>query len=114
MAKDFDPNTTQLLKVASPPWAWVRKNFTLPSVLTIAGLLATGGGYIISLKTRVVVLEHEVVHITEIVPDSKVLVALKTRVDDHDRRLEDLEDVVNTAKRNSQEPIVPRRKGVRP
>lgn len=112
--KPFNPDTTQLLKVISPGWAWARKNFSLPSLLTIAGLIATGGGYIVSLKTRVVVLEHEVVHITEIVPDSKVLVELKTRVTDHDRRLEDLEDTVNTARQNSQLPIVPRRKGVRP
>ena len=105
MTEEFKPDLTQALKIGSPPLYWLRKNFSLASLLTIAGVLASAGGYIISLRTRVILLEHEVVTIREVVPDSKALAVLTQRVDEHDRRLAELEDNWNTAVQNSQKPI---------
>lgn len=82
---------TNTLRRLSPGWAWVRDNFSLPALLTIAGVLAGAGGYVISLKTRVVVLEHEVTQIVEITPSDTAVAALHQEVDDHEHRLERLE-----------------------
>jgi hypothetical protein len=69
----------------------VQRNFSLASVLTILGMCAAFGSYIASLKTRVVVLETEVVHITKIVPDSSMLGALRDKADEHEKRITRLE-----------------------
>jgi hypothetical protein len=90
-AVDESLTLTATLEQLSPFWAWVRANFSLPAVLTIAGVIASAGSYIISLKTRVVVLEHEVVHITRIVPDSAALAGLRQEVADHEERIGRLE-----------------------
>jgi hypothetical protein len=71
-----------------PIGAWLRRNFSLPAVLTIAGLLAAGGGYIINLKTRVIVLETKVVPVLTNTGNMNVL---QTRVDDHEQRITRLE-----------------------
>lgn len=44
----MDPSPTQTaLRRLSPGWAWVRENFKLPAVLSIAGVvLAAGVGYL--------------------------------------------------------------------
>ena len=53
-------------------------------MLTIVGIIFAGGAWVLSLKTRVVVLETEVVHITKIVPDTAALAQLKQQeADDH-------------------------------
>lgn len=81
----------QAFKRTKPAWYWVQRNFSLASVLTILGMCAAFGGYIVSLKTRVVVLETEVVHITKIVPDSGQLATLREKLDDHEKRITRLE-----------------------
>lgn len=37
---------TAVLKRAAPAWWWLRKNFTLPAVLTIAGILAASATWL--------------------------------------------------------------------
>jgi hypothetical protein len=81
----------QALKRTKPAWFWLQRNFSLASVLTIAGMCMAFGGYIVSLKTRVVVLEHEVVHITRIVPDSAMLGAVTEELKDHENRISRVE-----------------------
>lgn len=88
---DDEHVVTTTLERLSPGWAWVRANFSLASVLAIAGIVATAGGYVISLKTRVVVLEHEVTQIVEVTPNDAAVAALHQEVADHEQRLERLE-----------------------
>lgn len=101
--KGDDPTATALLKRTAPAWYWLRENFSLAAVLTIVGILGAAGGYIVTLRTRVVVLETEVIHITKIVPDSGVLATLKTKIDDHEERLSRLEDDWDYAGRKASE-----------
>jgi hypothetical protein len=85
-----DGSTTQLRRLA--PWAaWLRANFSLPSVLTIAGVIGSALLYIVNLRTRVVVLEHEVTHIVQVAPDEAILAAAKERLADHEQRIGRLE-----------------------
>jgi hypothetical protein len=42
-------------------WWWVRRQFTATSLTTIGAIVIGGGGWILTLKTRVVVLETQVV-----------------------------------------------------
>jgi hypothetical protein len=83
-------STIQLRRLA--PWAaWLKHNFSLPSVLTIAGVLGSALLYIVNLRTRVVVLEHEVTHIVQVAPDQVALAAAKERLADHEQRIGRLE-----------------------
>lgn len=91
MHRPADDSPTMVLKRAAPAWYWVRKNFSLASVLTILGILGTGGAYVISLKTRVVVIEREVRDIKEVVPASAAVATLAAQVEDHKGRIERLE-----------------------
>lgn len=113
MAEEADNTATAVLKRASPFWYWVRANFSLPALFTLLGVVGAAGSYIASLKTRVVVLEHEVVHITQIVPDSATIVALKTRVDDHEGRIKRIEDDWDYARTVPAPQLLQRRKGER-
>lgn len=89
---DPDPfSATEVLRRVSPAWYWVRQNFTLPAVLTIAGVMVSAAGYIISLRTRVIVLQTEVTHIVQVAPDRAALAAISQRVDDHEQRIARLE-----------------------
>lgn len=88
---DEDHRLTQVLQQLSPAWAWVRANFSAPAVLTLAGVIAAAGSYIVSLKTRVIVLETEVTHIVKVVPDETQVAILRARVDDHEQRITRLE-----------------------
>ena len=43
----MEENPTQNLRRLAPGWAWLRDNFSLPAVLSIAGIvLAAGVGYL--------------------------------------------------------------------
>lgn len=43
----MDENPTQNLRRLAPGWAWLRDNFSLPAVVSIAGIvLAAGVGYL--------------------------------------------------------------------
>lgn len=109
----FDADVTQILRRAAPGWAWARKNFSLPALLTMATMLAGFGGYLISLQTEVTALKQQVVIIREIAPDSKALAVLTQRVNDHDRRLADIEGTLTVAVENSQTPIAAQHRGKR-
>jgi flagellar motility protein MotE (MotC chaperone) len=42
-----DENATQTLRRIAPGWAWLRDNFSLPAVLSIAGIVLAGAvGYL--------------------------------------------------------------------
>lgn len=53
-------------------------------MLTIGGILVAGGGYVISLKTRVVVLETQVVPVLQ---GADRLIKLEAHDADHERRI---------------------------
>ncbi len=43
----MEENPTQTLRRLAPGWAWLRDNFKLPAVLSIAGVILVGGvGYL--------------------------------------------------------------------
>lgn len=110
---DAHQTLTAVLEQISPFWSWVRANFTMPAVLAIAGILISASSYIVSLKTRVVVLEHEVVHITKIVPDTTALAAMGQRVTDHEERITRLESDWDNAQQFAALPPRPRWRRVR-
>lgn len=105
---------TTTLKRLSPGWAWVRENFSLASVLAIAGVVIAAGSYIISLKTSVVLLQHEVIHITQIVPSAGMLAGLNQEVSDHEQRITRLENDWDTARQAASLPPTPSWRRVRP
>jgi hypothetical protein len=44
---DADPTATATFRRVAPGWAWLRDNFSLPAVLSIAGIvIAAGVGYL--------------------------------------------------------------------
>jgi len=96
-----DHTATITLRRVAPAWAWARKNFSLASVLTIAGIIATAGGYIISLRTRIVVVEHEVHDIKEVVPNAGSLARLEATVQSHESRITRLENDWDDAARTA-------------
>ncbi len=105
---------TVVLKRVWPFGAWLRANFTLPAIVTILTILGSAALYIISLRTRVTVLETEVTHIVTVAPSDTALAVLRQRVDDHDRRLGDIEGAWKQAATEAikkPEPPPPRRKG---
>lgn len=88
MSENGDTTATGVLKRTAPVWYWLREQFSLTSVLAIAGIVVTAGGIIINLNTRVVVLER----VIKVVPDSSQLVELRTKVEGHEERIHRLED----------------------
>lgn len=114
VADDELHRLTVVLGKLSPTWAWVRANFTLPSVLTILGILGGAAMYVINLRTRVTVLEETVTIVRQVAPDSTALAVLRQRVVDHDRRIETLEGAWTAAVKEAHTPLpqpAPRRKG---
>jgi hypothetical protein len=112
--EDDQHRLTIVLRKLSPTWAWVRANFTLPAVLTILGILGAAAAYIITLRTRVTVLETEVTHIVTIAPDQAKLAGLEQRVDDHEGRIKRMEGYFDRAQteldKAKPDPVPPRRK----
>jgi hypothetical protein len=102
---DEQHRLTVVLKKLSPGWAWLRANFTLPSVITIAGILGGAAMYIINLRTRVTVLEQTVTIVQKVAPDVTALAVLRQRVDDHDRRIETLEGAWTEAVKEAHTPL---------
>lgn len=77
-----DHATTDILKRTAPIWFWLRENFKPPALFAILAMLGGLGGWVINLKTRVVVLETKVIPYAE---DHGRMDALEQRV----QRLED-------------------------
>jgi hypothetical protein len=96
-------SVTSLLKRADPAWWWIRENFKLPSVLTIAGMLVSGGAWLWTQHSNVRDLEKRVVAIKDPTPRFDRLeartqaleldaAAAKQRAEDFSRRVADQED----------------------
>lgn len=107
MVDDEQHRLTVVLKNLSPGWAWLRANFTLPSVLTILGILGGAAMYVINLRTRVTVLEETVTIVQKVAPESTALAVLQQRVVDHDRRLGQLESAWTHAATEATKPDLP-------
>lgn len=101
--RTFDDTATTILKRTAPAWYWARKNFSLASVLTIAGIIAAAGGYIISLNTRVVVIQHEVHDLKEVVPNATAVATLTSRLESVSARVSRLETNWDDAARTAGE-----------
>jgi hypothetical protein len=110
MAKENDDTATTILKRTTPVWWWLRKNFSMPAIVTLLGVAASSAAYIVSLKTRVVVLEHEVTHIVEIVPNTAEIATLKSEVEEHGERLNRLESNYDYAASHAGDAPTTRRK----
>jgi hypothetical protein len=106
---------TVVLKRIWPLGHWLRTNFTLPAMITIVTILGGAAMYIINLRTRVTVLEQTVTIVQKVAPDETALAVIRQRVDDHDRRLADIEGAWKHAatEASKQPPPAPpaRRKG---
>jgi hypothetical protein len=96
-----DDSATVILKRTAPAWYWLRKNFSFPAVVTILATLATCAGYIISLRTKVIVLDREITRYVDVVP---------AQVGDHERRITVLETEWRDAREAAGTPPTPRRK----
>ena len=90
MSDEHAVSTAEFRRIA-PVWAWLRSQFSVTSVLTIAGVITGMGGWAVSLQTRVVVLEHEITHVVTIAVDKASLAQLTQEVSDHDARISRLE-----------------------
>ena len=90
---------TAILKRTAPAWWWLRKNFTLPAVLAIGGILVGSAKFLWSQHTAIRDLQKAVAAIEAIkAPDLKPLearvntlelsqAALPPRLKEVDRRL---------------------------
>lgn len=84
-------------------WAWLQRQFSPISLTAIAAVSAFGGGYITNLKTRVVVLETQVIPVLQ---DTAAVTTLKAKVEDHAGRIDRLEKDYDVAYRESNTPPV--------
>lgn len=50
---------TAVMKRGAPAWWWLRKNFTLPAVLAIGGLIAGAGSWLWAQHTAIRDLQHK-------------------------------------------------------
>lgn len=53
----MEPSVTSRLKVADPLWWWLRENFKLPSLITIAGCLLTSAAWLYTQHADLVQLK---------------------------------------------------------
>lgn len=88
-------------------WAWVRRQFSPISIATIAGLVGVAGGWVINLKTRVVVLETRVL---PVIMDESAVKVLQGEVENHEGRINTLELNYRAAAEASRLPPTPRHK----
>ena len=79
---------------------WLQKSFSLPAVLTILGVLGASGAYIISLQSRVTVLEK----VVYVIPNKAELAQMQARIDGHEQRLTRLEGNWDEAVAHAGEP----------
>lgn len=101
-------------------WAWFRQQWTKVSLSVIGGLLTiivAIGGWAVSLKTRVVVLETEV---EPVLKEGKLESNNSVRIEDIERRVKRLEDNLDLeyneevrAARAKGLPVPPPRRGAR-
>ena len=112
---NVDPTQSAILRARFGPywraWAWVREQFTPASLTVLGGVIVGAWGYIAHLRESVVqVRERVVVLETKVIPfvqDQSAIATIKTRLDDHDSRLDRLERDWDFAKNESATPPVP-------
>lgn len=56
---------TAVMKRSAPAWWWLRRNFTLPAVLAIGGLVAGAGSWLWSQHTALRDLQHQVAELAD-------------------------------------------------
>lgn len=107
MAEEGSPESTgqhRVQEVFGPTWRWwvtLKRQFTVTSCLTIAGIGMGLGGWALSLQTRVVVLETKVI---PFVSDQGHLAVIDQRLADHDRRLMAIESDFDHAREEAGKP----------
>lgn len=88
---DIEDTGTMAFRRTAPVWFWLRKNFSGPSLLTIAGIIGAAGGYIIHLQSRLDLLAQEVETLKEIVPTASSVASLAEGIADDRVRIARLE-----------------------
>ena len=89
---------TAILKHQAPAWWWLRKNFTLPAVLAIGGLVAGAGAWLWAEHTAIRDLKRQVADLADPAPRLEKLesrvntleldhAALKPQLTEFDRRI---------------------------
>lgn len=79
-------------------WRWVRRQFSATSLATIGAVIVGCGGWILSLKTRVVVLETQVVPVLK---SEDRLAKVEGAVIAHDARIGSMERNYEYAKQEA-------------
>lgn len=108
---------TEKFRIASPHWAWVRENFTMPSLLAMGSVVSGAAWYCISLSMQMQEIQYkeqrDVSQITQAVGDVKQIVQSlpesiaeirRGQVDQGDR-LTRLEGDYDVAYREAAKPI---------
>lgn len=93
-----DHTTTTTLRRIAPAWAWLRENFRLPAVLTIAGVLIGWAADRFSLSARVSVLEDHWHTIEKTAAVTTQVAVQNQRIDDLGERVGSLEKDWNDAR----------------
>lgn len=57
---DADQGATAIMRRVAPVWWWLRENFKWPAVVTIAGMLVTSGGFLLSQHLAIIRLSDQV------------------------------------------------------
>lgn len=108
---------TEKFRLAAPHWAWLRENFTLPSLLALGSVISGAAWYCISLSMQMQEIQYreqrDVSQITQAVGDVKSIVSSlpesiaeirRGQVDQGDR-LTRLEGDYDVAYREAAKPI---------
>lgn len=91
---EADPTATAVLQRLAPGWAWARRNFTLPALLTIGAVLATSAAWIGSQHADLVELRGRLKGLATAHQVEEVhgdLARVLEQLDDQGHRLERLE-----------------------
>lgn len=70
----MDDTPTNVFRIQSPHWAWLRDNFTLPSVLSMGAVISGAAWYCISLSNHVDQQSRDMRQLTSDVGEVKHLV----------------------------------------
>lgn len=60
MTSELDPAASAVFRRVAPAWWWLRENFKWPALVTIAGMLVTSGGFLLSQHLAIVRLSDQV------------------------------------------------------
>jgi hypothetical protein len=104
---------TEQFRAYSPHWAWLRENFTLPSVLAMASVISGAAYYCISLSNEVQAESREIGQVSKDISDVKGIVQplsgsladIARGQRDQGERLSRLEEDYDVAYREAGKPI---------